>query len=341
MRARSREINIFNMSLLDILCGALGAFCFMMLVLLPYYKPPGKETDLHKQEVKTQDLLDELEKLRANAQDAAVAQQMAALTQKLQEQVKQMQGQLNQLSAENQQLENQNQSLAAKNDKQARQLDMRHPFLVTSLTYPSQELDIYLDADTIGENNRPNPPFDPTKQRQPIFFAGDVSTRWPDRGLTAWLTRDTPVRTHYKLYVKVPPPAAALNSPVTTTVKSLAFSDTWTLDLPDVTLNSARFWTLVGTLSFTSEGKPAFQEATQAERDAEWTKLTKSSPPPQARPTVTAAPALPFPVQTAQPSAAPLSPEQRRALLEKLEKERRERQHQQSPSSGASPSQSP
>ena len=25
MRARSREINIFNMSLLDILCGALGA----------------------------------------------------------------------------------------------------------------------------------------------------------------------------------------------------------------------------------------------------------------------------------------------------------------------------
>ena len=60
MRARSREINIFNMSLLDILCGALGAFCFMMLVLLPYYKPPGKETDLHNQEVKTQELLNEL-----------------------------------------------------------------------------------------------------------------------------------------------------------------------------------------------------------------------------------------------------------------------------------------
>ena len=39
MRARNREINIFNMSLLDILCGALGAFCFMMIVLLPYYKP--------------------------------------------------------------------------------------------------------------------------------------------------------------------------------------------------------------------------------------------------------------------------------------------------------------
>lgn len=35
MRRPNREVNIFNMSLLDILCGALGAFCFMMLSLFP------------------------------------------------------------------------------------------------------------------------------------------------------------------------------------------------------------------------------------------------------------------------------------------------------------------
>jgi hypothetical protein len=35
MKARNREINIFNMSLLDILCGALGTVCFLMLVLFP------------------------------------------------------------------------------------------------------------------------------------------------------------------------------------------------------------------------------------------------------------------------------------------------------------------
>jgi hypothetical protein len=35
MRRQNREVNIFNMSLLDILCGALGAFCFLMLALLP------------------------------------------------------------------------------------------------------------------------------------------------------------------------------------------------------------------------------------------------------------------------------------------------------------------
>lgn len=35
MKSRNREVNIFNMSLLDILCGALGAFCFLMLALFP------------------------------------------------------------------------------------------------------------------------------------------------------------------------------------------------------------------------------------------------------------------------------------------------------------------
>ncbi len=37
MRASRREVSIFNMSLLDILCGALGAFCFLTLTLFPYY----------------------------------------------------------------------------------------------------------------------------------------------------------------------------------------------------------------------------------------------------------------------------------------------------------------
>jgi hypothetical protein len=52
MRPRNREVNIFNMSLLDILCGALGAFCFLMLALFPYQ---AKARQL-------QSRLDELEK---------------------------------------------------------------------------------------------------------------------------------------------------------------------------------------------------------------------------------------------------------------------------------------
>lgn len=44
MRSGNREVNIFNMALLDILSGALGAFCFLMLALFPYYNAAGAES---------------------------------------------------------------------------------------------------------------------------------------------------------------------------------------------------------------------------------------------------------------------------------------------------------
>lgn len=38
MKPRNREINIFNLSMLDVISGALGAFLIIMVVLFPYYK---------------------------------------------------------------------------------------------------------------------------------------------------------------------------------------------------------------------------------------------------------------------------------------------------------------
>ena len=38
MRAKNREFNIFNLSFLDVICGAMGAFLIVMVVLMPYYK---------------------------------------------------------------------------------------------------------------------------------------------------------------------------------------------------------------------------------------------------------------------------------------------------------------
>jgi len=37
LKPRNREVNIFNMSVLDLLTGALGAFCFLTLALFPSY----------------------------------------------------------------------------------------------------------------------------------------------------------------------------------------------------------------------------------------------------------------------------------------------------------------
>lgn len=57
MKPRNREVNIFNMSVLDLLTGALGAFCFLTLALFPsYYKShrSGAKSGAQKQAAEPQ-----------------------------------------------------------------------------------------------------------------------------------------------------------------------------------------------------------------------------------------------------------------------------------------------
>src|SRR3954447_13071578 len=115
MRARPREVNIFNMSLLDILCGALGAFCFMMLVALPYYVV-GK-VDRAKSQQRTEELMKDVEKLRERMSDPAQAEELRNLIDELQAQIKQLQGELNQYTYENEQLKQENTRLADENTR--------------------------------------------------------------------------------------------------------------------------------------------------------------------------------------------------------------------------------
>jgi hypothetical protein len=214
-----------------------------------------------------------------------------------------------------------------------------------AVTYPPQDLDVYLDSDGMTEDKKSNPPFDPAKPHQNNFFTGDTSAWWPDRGATVWMTRDTPIGVHYKLYVKIPPPSdpwSAVSAPATT-VRSMAIGDGWRLDLPDVMLSSSRFWTLIGTFSVNPDGKLGFKEATQSERDAEWTKLSKgATPPPAVKPTATGAPVMPFSSPAVQPTAVPPEEQERRKkLVEEMDKARKKaQQERQSPPAG-SPTNSP
>ena len=111
MKPRNREVNIFNMSLLDILCGALGAFCFMMLSLLPYYRPPGKDISVSKEQ---KELLDELQKIKdltERLKSASTAEDLTELVEQLRKEIvllenriKKLQGEVNALYAENDEL---------------------------------------------------------------------------------------------------------------------------------------------------------------------------------------------------------------------------------------------
>jgi hypothetical protein len=50
VKPRNREVNIFNMSVLDLLTGALGAFCFLTLALFPSYFKTQKSSASDQQQ---------------------------------------------------------------------------------------------------------------------------------------------------------------------------------------------------------------------------------------------------------------------------------------------------
>src|SRR5437660_7233447 len=111
MKQRSREINIFNMSLLDILCGALGTFCFMMIVLFPYYSTkPKNAPEVHKDMVDPKTLHQAIDQIK----------QLKESLQKMQDYAKNLEVQIAQLKKD-----------AGKTNDRMGFLEMRNPFLAS------------------------------------------------------------------------------------------------------------------------------------------------------------------------------------------------------------------
>jgi len=69
MRRRNREINIFSLSMLDVISGAMAAFLIIMVVLMPYYR---------KEHIDYQAIIAELQAQLAQAQQQAQAAEEAA-----------------------------------------------------------------------------------------------------------------------------------------------------------------------------------------------------------------------------------------------------------------------
>lgn len=160
MRARNREINIFNMSLLDILTGMLGAFLFLMLGLLPYYAKVSRNKDINPEEVKQlreenknlrdqterqqqqiADLQKQLDELQKLVKAAAGGPMTAEQIQQLMDQMNQMRQQLDQLRAQLQQAQNQAQQLQAQNGQLQSQLQQAQQQAQQDLQQMKQQLD--------------------------------------------------------------------------------------------------------------------------------------------------------------------------------------------------------
>ncbi|HWZ32524.1 MAG TPA: hypothetical protein VNX18_14385 [Bryobacteraceae bacterium] len=191
MKARNREINIFNMSLLDILCGALGAFCFMMLVLFPFYsqdKGQGKRPDIQAgvdpktfEDAKAR--IDELQRNLKKFQD--YADQLEAKNKQLEAQARQRQGDMHQIQ------------------DRAERAEMRNPILAigTFGLQADEYVQVYIDSDRAHVDKSPVEKIDPTKM-QPPQFRGDNAASGAGNSLSYFLVRDTPAG-DYRIYAKI------------------------------------------------------------------------------------------------------------------------------------------
>jgi len=194
MKPRNREINIFNMSLLDVLCGALGAFCFLMLVLFPFYsqdKGQAKAPDVPPQPAADpQSMADAMNRIH----------QLEDLVKKFQDYAAQLDAQNKRQQAESRQMQGDLKKAEDRND----QLEMRKPLLAVGRFAVSDGdfVQVYVEDNRETTNGTKAPKADPTKG-QDRTFNGDFSVFGEGAGLSYFMVRDTPESTEYHVVLKI------------------------------------------------------------------------------------------------------------------------------------------
>jgi hypothetical protein len=191
MKPRNREVNIFNMSLLDILCGAMGTFAFMMIVLFPSYTisknakpapeiPPGVDPQTFDEaKARIKELEDTLKKFQDYSKD--------------------LENQVTQLKVQNKQLQDQAKSTGSTMD----QMQMRNPFVsqLFFLADGAEDLaELYVSDDRETTDNKKHTPKPDVTKSQPVNWHGDVSVF--GRAGAYFMVRDTPGG-KYHVFLKV------------------------------------------------------------------------------------------------------------------------------------------
>ncbi len=262
MKGRNREVNIFNMSLLDILCGALGAFCFMMLVLFPYYKPSHLSAEDRQSYQNAQQMQQKLQQLEAEMQ-----QQGSRPTQQLMQQAQQALGQARQQLAQTQQqldrtranMEQAQQKASqaqATANKESAKLAMKHPLVVQEWwTAPGATVGLFIHDPAKGVDGKTAPPFDPADKHQAYFFSNTTWLIGP--GSQSWVVGDV-VPGKYGVYYRLDKPATP-EGPVA--VIGGFDIESHFAQIPNVTLSASRPYAKVGDIVIDEKFNAVFEPA--------------------------------------------------------------------------------
>jgi hypothetical protein len=245
MKSRNREVNIVNMSLLDILCGALGAFCFMMLVLLPYWKPKGATAeDLEK---KYQEVTREMDQIKKQLEKIPGSGDLQKRLDKITKGYDDQNRQLNQARKEAEQAKKENETLR-----------LRRPMAITmAWSSARHNVDLYIRYRGKSGNGKEQDPPDASKE-QSIFFTGDRMTNCSSGPCAdTWLVRDVPTGTEYEVYYKFMDAKGNPEPANITSVSVNAEGGFWVL--PTAQIPREKTSVFVGVLKFDTNEKLTFE----------------------------------------------------------------------------------
>ncbi|MEZ5351873.1 MAG: hypothetical protein R2762_04500 [Bryobacteraceae bacterium] len=270
MQRRRREVNIFNVSLLDILCGALGAFCFLMIVLLPYWRPPGANArDLERQ---YQEAMRELQDLRRKISQMpdgpSLSRQLEKMLDDMRKRQRQLMDSVNKLEQAKRDLK--------KSEDRANQLEMRRPMVVNLLwSSRGHNVDLYLRSRYKGPKGNMQDPVDPAKA-QSRYWNGDLYTLCGSGPcMESWMVRDMPIgvetEIHYKFLAANGNSAPAQIGPVTLNHAGGFYR------LPGASMPAEKTSLFVGVATLDANLKLQF--APQPQFAAQFAALNKPDPP--------------------------------------------------------------
>lgn len=287
MRARSREINIFNLSLMDVICGAMGAFLIIMIILARYYVfDPNVTQDVDELRLRLDaavqglnrirggtegiitELIDEADSTTRTLGAGETIDEIEALTRGIRGDVDLVRGQLGAVQAEANRLEVDLQEKTAQLKRATEtiaDLKKRNPFVVASKWACTVDVDIFIESDRVSATtNNTSAPFDP-RIRGEIAFRGDIaSDGHTGASHEMSMISETPVDTHYKVFVRAAP-EPGMNCAVLTHAMGANFF----ANLPNATLTESDYFDYLGVVSVDGDYKITFDAPGDPERAAE------------------------------------------------------------------------
>lgn len=274
MRLPRRETQIFSLSMMDVISGAMGAFLIIMVILMRYYKEDDVVTAqreaVQKQLEDIQRKIDEaIERMQATT-DVDVKDLLKRF-QELQEQLTDARQQVNQLSDDLQAARNRadaaldrNDQLAQENSRLESEKSLIRPFMVIAQWNSAKVVNVNVSLEpsvttTKGERFYFNPAS--TSQK---MFRGDL--HWDGvgtNGTDVWMFRETRHETTFKVYIALYPESDGL---VPASVRVYTYGDSMSYSYETIELSAQKQWELVGILTTDNTGKTTARNVSEEER---------------------------------------------------------------------------